>query len=86
MLHLLAQQYYCTTPPVVAIPRVVEIVMAPEAAMCKTKYHGAHADAAVEELKALLPAIAAGGGNCSLPGPHVVIPEPDEAEGQEYRG
>lgn len=86
MFHLVPQYYHCTTPPVVAIPRVVEIVMAPKAAMCKTKYNGSKADAAVEKLKLLFMTEAAYAGDCSFPGPHVVIPTPNKAQYETYRG
>ena len=86
MFHLVAQQYYCTTPPIMAIPSVVEIVMAPEGAMCKTKCNGAETHAAIEKLERLIAAEAANAGDCGFPGAHVVIPTPDQAECQNYRG
>ena len=86
MLQLVAQQDYCTTASVVTIPSVVEIVMAPETAMCKTKCNGAETHAAVEKLKLVFVAKTAHAGDCSFPGAHVVIPIPDQAECQNYRG
>lgn len=86
MLHLVPQQYYRATPAVVAVARVVEIVMASEAAMCNTKCKGTEADAAVQKLKLLLAAEIAYAGDCSFPGAHVVIPAPGKTECQTYRG
>lgn len=86
MLHILPQQYHRTPPPVVAVARVVEIIMASEAAMCNTKYDGTEADAAVQKLKLLFAAEIAYAGNCSFPGAHVVIPAPGKAECETYRG
>lgn len=82
MLDFPAQHYNCTTLPVMAVPRIVEIVMAPEATMCKTEYNGTKTDAAVEKLEPAVVAIPAHTVDCGLPGPHVVIPAPDKAERQ----
>jgi hypothetical protein len=82
MFDLTAQQYYCTTPSIVVILSVVEIVMASNAAMCKTEYNGLETDAAVEKLIVLPVAETAHAGDCGLPGPHGVIPTPDSAECQ----
>lgn len=82
MLHLAAQDYYGAAPPVVAVARVVEIVMAPEATMCNTERNASEADAAVQELETLIAAKAVYTGDCGFPGAHVVIPTPDQAECQ----
>jgi hypothetical protein len=77
MFDLVAEKYYCTTASIMAVPRVVEIVMAPEPPMCNTKHHGSQADAAIEKLIMPIVAEATHTGDRRLPGPHVVVPTPD---------
>lgn len=67
------------------VPRIVEIIMASEPPLCKTEYHGAQANAAIEKLVILFMAKAAHMSDRGFPGPHVVIPAPGDAAGNEYR-
>lgn len=86
VLDLAAEEDYCTTPSVVAIPGVVEIIMASEPAMCKTKHHKAETYTPVQKLVILLMTEAAYVRDCGFPGSHVVIPAPDNAEYHAYGG